>query len=217
MKEKIHFIFSLFLVLFIFSDYFLSFFPFSISSRLFFYSIPFNIFSFVSQSFFKSYSSETLFLMFFLFVILFFSLISLSGFIQYLQTFLFDPFEISFRSFVVISFTFPIYLYPLYLFCVYNFSELLFPFFFFFLYSILLKHAPILTERFGQTCMTKERSEMLIMLMTHPFARPLHADRNHVFCATWFWHWKSILFLFGDAWSLQLIIGVKWKEMNWTL
>ena len=35
------------------------------------------------------------------------------------------------------------------------------------LYSILLTHAAILIERFGQTCMTKEQSEML-MLWTIP-------------------------------------------------
>ena len=59
-----------------------------------------------------------------------------------------------------------------------------------------LKHVTILIE----TCMTKEWSEMLI-LMNHPFARPLlhraiyvvRTDRNPLFRATWFWHWNFIV------------------------
>ena len=111
--------------------------------------------------------------MFFLFLILFSSsFISLSCLvIQFFQSFvfvqLFSFIHLEYRS-VVISFSFPFYLF---LFCVFHFSKLLFCLFIF-LYSILLKHAAILKERFGQTCMTKEQSEMP-MLINITFARPL--------------------------------------------
>ena len=110
----------------------------------------------------------SLFITFFLFV-LFFLLLSLCLvlFFQSLSfvfaTFLFHSFEISFRSDIGLFSVSPILIlrFPL-LKVVISF----------FLYSILLKHAAILIERFGQTCMTKEQSEMLT-LMNHPFTRPL--------------------------------------------
>ena len=93
------------------------------------------------------------------------------------QTFLFHSFEISPRCGIVVFCVLPL------LFAFSIFSKFVTSVF---LYSILLKHAASLIERFGQICMTKEQSEML-MLMNHPFARPLIAlgpyvvrtDRNH--------------------------------------
>ena len=67
-----------------------------------------------------------------------------------LQTFLFHSFEILFSCDNSSLFLFPLLI----------------------LYSIVLKHAAILIERFCKPCVTKEQNEMLI-LMNHPFARPL--------------------------------------------
>ena len=110
---------------------------------------------------------HSLFIMFFLFVIFFrllsFCLVLFNSSVICLCK-LFSSIHLEYRS-VVIWLTFPFYLF---LFCVFHFSKLLFRLFF--IYSILLKHAAILIEKFGQTCMTKEQSEML-MLMNHPFAR----------------------------------------------
>ena len=63
-----------------------------------------------------------------------------------LPTFLFHSFGILFRRDIVLLSVLPL------LFCVFHFSKCFF-----------LQHAAILTERFGQTCMTKEQSEMLLL------------------------------------------------------
>ena len=95
----------------------------------------------------------SLFITSFSFVILFFLLLSLclvlfNSFSHLsLQTFLFHSFEISFRCDIVLFSVLPL------LILRFPFLKVLISFF---LYSILLKHAAILIERFGQTCMTKE-------------------------------------------------------------
>ena len=130
----------------------------------FFCSIPIKICSFIVSSFIKSS-----FCFYHVFLIRSFlsSFISLSCLIQFFQSFVFANFSLLFIWYIV----------PLWyrsLFC-FTFTYSAFPFlkvvFSFCLYSILLKHAAIPKERFGQTCMTKEQSEML-MLTKHPFARP---------------------------------------------
>ena len=110
----------------------------------------FFIASFIKSSFLSS---------FFLFV-LSYSILSVSH--LSLQTCHFYSFEILFCSDIVLFSVLPLQ----YLFCIFRFSKLLF--FFSLLHSF---NTCILIERFGQTCMTKEQSEML-MLMNHPFARP---------------------------------------------
>ena len=192
---------------------FLHFRCYSPDCHSFFYSIPFKIFSLIAPSFIKS--SFYLFIMFFLFVILIFLIIAFVLFyfiLPDLQPLIFANFSLSFIwNFVLLCYPFSFPKYFLYLFCVFHFSKLLF----FFYSSILLKHAAILIERFWQTCMTKEQSEMRLI---HPFARPyvVRTDRNPLFCATWFWHWNFHIVLARPCVGITANFSFKWKKMNWS-
>ena len=144
---------NFFLSFFIFSDYFSSFPPFSISWLSFFLLFNPNHF-FLSLLLLLNHLA--VFITFFLVVILFFLLFSLRlvlfNFLFIHLCKLFSFIHLEYCS-VVISFSFPFYLN---LFCVFHFSKLLLCFF--------LQHAAILIERFGQTCMTTEQIEMLMLL-----------------------------------------------------
>ena len=147
-----------FFFLFIFTDYFAFFssiFDF-FAVILSFIQVPIKIFLSLLLLLLNHLS---LFITFFLFVILFFLLLSLCLVLFHSfrhlssQTFLFHSFEISSHSdIVVFRFTFAILRFP--------FLKVVISFV---LYSIILKHAAILRERFGQTCMIKEQSEMLML------------------------------------------------------
>ena len=146
---------------------------FSIPSSFFLLFNPIHCFSFFVPSF-------SLCIKFWLFVILFLLFLCLIFFGSFshlsLQTFLFHSFELSFRCDIVRSLFLFIYLY---LFCVCHCSELSFRFFF---------HAAIIIEKFGQTCMIKEQSEI------PAFARSLLHRAVTLYvrtitCATWFRRW----------------------------
>ena len=186
MKYKLFSSFSLILFPFYFVIIFCFFPPFYISSLSFFLLFnPSQDFSFIASSSFIKWS---LFLYHvFIIHIFLFSFISLSRLIQFFPSFIFANFYLSFIWIIVccdivLCSVLPLLIqhFPFHKVVVYL------PFTYMF-YSILLKNAAILIERFGQTCMTKEQSEML-MPMNHPFARLYIAalsrmlyntDRNH--------------------------------------
>ena len=136
---------------------------YSPSCHSIFYSIPFKIFIKSSFSLFIMFSYSLLLSFFFYHCLcpVLFNYFSHRS----LQTFLFHSFEILFSCDISSLFLFPL-LILCFLFLKVAISL------FFFLYSIVLKHAAILIERFCKPCVTKEQNEMLIP-MNHPFARPL--------------------------------------------
>ena len=158
MKEKLYFqIFLSFFPFYLFWLFFFLFLHFRFPRcHSFFCSIPIKICSFIVSSFIKSS-----FFLYHGFLIRYSSLsyfISLSCLIQFFQSFVFANFSLSFiwnivplwyRSLFRLTFTYS----------AFPFLKVVISFF---LYSVLLKHAAILKERFGQTCMTKEQSEMLM-------------------------------------------------------
>ena len=130
-----------------------------------FYSIPIkkNYCFFFNQTILLS-SSRFYYSLFFSFFISLFVL-----FYSFFQWFVFANFSLSFIWNNAISFSFQFYLY---LFCIFHFLKVIIVFF-----SSTCSHSHI--ERFGQTCMTKEQSEML---MLYPFARPLIAALVRIRC-----------------------------------
>ena len=162
MKEKSYFLVFLSFFFYLFWLCFFLFLHFRFPRcHFFFCSIAIKICSFIASSFIKCfslhhvYSYSLFFCFFFCLFVLSYSILSVIC--------LWKLFSLSFIWNIVLFSDLPLLI-------------LRFPFLkvviSFLIYSILLKHAVVLIEWFGQTCVTKEQSEML-MLMNHPFARPL--------------------------------------------